>query len=173
MDLPPINNALSTSAAHHHNSKNKINHSSNNISGGSRGIAIPPGFSGDALRAVSASAPPPGFYALAEQQQRDHAAAMVLQKPWQTSSGGYYTFNNNDDQNNASEDGDDVVDDYDAQFGLLEEQRRTMSYMNLAEAIGESMAQSMEDSFVSTSKGGGAEANTSSSFGQSITTNEP
>jgi hypothetical protein len=159
MDLPQNErNSLATGSE-----RKSIDHSRN---GGSRGVTIPPGFSGDALRAVSSSAPPPGFYALAEQQQRDQAAAMVLQKPW----GGYDYSTNDEPDEDAS-----VEDDYDVHFGLLEEQRRSMSYMNLAEAIGESMAQSMEDSFVSGASGVKIRSGTenAAAFGKSITTNEP
>lgn len=128
MDLPQKN----SNGAHSPASKNN----NNGISSNSIDYNFPPGFSGDSLRAVSSSAPPPGFYALAEQQQRDQTAAMLLQKPWQTSSGVYFN-KTGDEYNNGI-----LNDEAEAR------QRRSMSYMNLAEALGESMAQSMEDSFI-------------------------
>lgn len=127
MDLPQKN----SNGGHSPASKNN----SNGIISNSIDYNFSPGFSGDSLRAVSSSAPPPGFYALAEQQQRDQTAAMLLQKPWQTS--GVY-FNKTDAEHNNGI----LNDEAEAR------QRRSMSYMNLAEALGESMAQSMEDSFI-------------------------
>jgi len=138
-------------------SRSNINRSTaspspSNNGGGRGGISFPRGFSGDALRASSVSAPPPGFHALAEQQQRDQAAAMVLLKPWQTSacsssSAGAYSYAGR----GMAVDNDGNVE-HTVDLGILPhnaaaQNQRTTSYVNLAAALGESMAQSMEDSF--------------------------
>jgi hypothetical protein len=132
-------------------------------SAASRQFGMPPGFSGDSLRASSVSAPPPGFHGSQAQQkqQRDAAAAAILGHPWETNNAGN---GNNPFQLDAGSAGISLTGlrlegsgnfldsssngaHRNATGGAVPDAgERSSSFSNLSRVLGESMAQSMDES---------------------------